>query len=77
MRGQDGYLFQRPQAEAEPVTPEKVLKLIGRLKFGKAKDVKATAVKVDEIKGGGEVTGEIDIKEAEGGDFTWVNAGLV
>ncbi len=76
MRGQDGYLFQRPQAEVEPVTPAKALSVVSKLNFGKAENVEATAIEVSEATGGN-YEAELNAENAQGGKFIGFKADKV
>jgi hypothetical protein len=76
MRGHDGYLFQRPQAEVEPVTPAKALSVVSKLNFGKAENVEATAIELGEATGGN-YQADINANNAQGGKFIGFKADKV
>lgn len=65
MRGQDGYLFQRAGVEVAPVTPEKTISVIAKIRAKEVIGRSLTANKIGEINREANVVAELDLEKVK------------
>jgi hypothetical protein len=65
MRGQDGYLFPRADIKAEPVTPEKVMSIVAKIKTGAVLGGRLIGNEIGEINREANVVAELDLKKVK------------